>query len=945
MTQGNEPTTRSIALPVLFALICLFLWTAQLTFDPGDWPSPNQFPHNQPTENACGRAGAFVSYHLTYFLGDGAYPLLLFATCAAILWMLHGHILNLTQRIFGLALLICCTSSAAYLVSPPGPHMVVYGNGGLLGAGLGQFLLDTFAGMWTALALAYGFFIGLLFTAEGWMLRLPDAMKRTINASLETVQSVRDRLPKVAIASAPVNVVAPDPEPETRKVSKKSSKRRELRINTGQPEEETSAEVEASPDADGTRSRKTDRQENLFEDDPQPPRSRKRHAKSSDPDEQPAKRKKKKSASNPVTVNPTQAPAAPVHTQQELQYEKPPQPAEAYPRPLSEWNYPPLTMLGDPEYTFNSKRESDLRAKAKILESTLEDFRLDTRVVEIDTGPVITLFELEIGAGIKVSQFSALANDIARALKAPSIRIIAPIPGKNTVGVEVPNAEKEKVRIKALLMAAGPRLKDLAIPLFLGKDASGNPLIADLAAMPHMLIAGTTGSVKSVSINSIIMSILLCRRPDHVKLILIDPKMVEMSQFKEVPHLMAPIVTDMARAEKILDWAVTKMDERYALIAEARVRNIASYNALGEEEVFKRLMPATDQEKKAIPTRLPFIVIMIDELADLMMTSGKEVEHHLARLAQKSRAVGIHIVVATQRPEAKVVTGLIKSNLPCRIAFRVASRMDSRIVLDQNGAEVLMGQGDMLFLPPGSHKLHRAQGTYIEDEEINQVIEFLCKQGKAEFHPELVKIPGTGADVGELDPLYNKAVLVVLDTKRGSVSLLQRRLTIGYSRASRLIEQMAGTGIVGEYKGSQAREVLITADEWDAMNSRGSSDNIPNVPQAPEAYEPIDLAMEPDDPILDTSSDPADIPFEPDTPFKPGPEYIKEDNAIAPEQSASQEVDEEDWVAEEEEDDDEDVDIDVEEEEDEEVDEDEEDEDEDEELEEDYEEDVDPEDS
>jgi S-DNA-T family DNA segregation ATPase FtsK/SpoIIIE len=310
----------------------------------------------------------------------------------------------------------------------------------------------------------------------------------------------------------------------------------------------------------------------------------------------------------------------------------------------------------------------------------------------------------------------------------------------------------------------------------------------------------------------------MTQRPDMVKLILVDPKMVEMSLYKDVPHLMCPIVTEMERAEKILEWATEKMDERYALLAEAGVRNIAGYNRLTAEEKEARFQPSNDEERAQIPSHLPYIIIIIDELADMMMLSAKEVELHLSRLAQKSRAVGIHIIVATQRPEARIVTGLIKSNLPCRIAFRVASRMDSRIVLDQNGAEVLMGQGDMLYLPPGSSKLVRAQGTFLEDSELKSVINFLTERAKPEFHPELMQLRAQAATAdGPRDELFNQAVEIILQTKRGSVSLLQRRLTIGYSRASRLIEEMAAAGIVGEYKGSQAREVLITPEEWQAM--------------------------------------------------------------------------------------------------------------------------------
>src|SRR3989440_3701131 len=336
--------------------------------------------------------------------------------------------------------------------------------------------------------------------------------------------------------------------------------------------------------------------------------------------------------------------------------------------------------------------------------------------------------------------------------------------------------------------AAGARRKTIT-PLFLGQDASGEPLITDLSAMPYCLIAGTTGSGKSVCINSIIMSIMYTQRPDMVKLILVDPKVVEMAPFKDIPHLMCPIINETGRATSVLDWACEKMDERYEFLAEAGVRNIKGYNALTQEELIERFQPTTPEEEAKIPKKLPYIVIIIDELADLMMTSGKEVESHIVRLAQKARAVGIHLILATQRPQATVVTGLIKANMPSKVAFRVASKMDSRIVLDMNGAETLLGQGDMLFLPPGASKPSRAQGTFIDDKEIRESVKLIRSMAEAQYEPELVQIraPGTVDEDAAKDDLFDDAVRVVLETKRGSVSLLQRRLTIGYSRASRLI--------------------------------------------------------------------------------------------------------------------------------------------------------------
>jgi S-DNA-T family DNA segregation ATPase FtsK/SpoIIIE len=366
--------------------------------------------------------------------------------------------------------------------------------------------------------------------------------------------------------------------------------------------------------------------------------------------------------------------------------------------------------------------------------------------------------------------------------------------------------------------------------MFMGKDSSGEPLVFDLAIMPHMLIAGTTGSGKSVCMNTIIMSWLYTKRPDELKLVLVDPKMVEMSQFADIPHLMCPVVTEMPRAAAILEWAVGKMEERYELLREAGVRDVAAYNSLDEEELKEMFQPSNDLEWAKVPKKLPYLVFVIDELADLMMTT-KEVEHSIVRIAQKARAVGLHLIVATQRPQANVVTGLIKSNMPCRVSFKVASGMDSRIVLDNKGAELLLGQGDMMVVTPDTTEIRRCQGTLVTDRETRAVAKFLRTIAAPTFERSLLAIrsstgsrdstEGGGEDCSpdQRDPLFDKAVEIMIESGRGSVSLLQRRLAIGYSRASRLVDQMGLAGILGEHKGSVAREVQITLEEWKRMKA------------------------------------------------------------------------------------------------------------------------------
>ncbi len=501
------------------------------------------------------------------------------------------------------------------------------------------------------------------------------------------------------------------------------------------------------------------------------------------------------------------------------------------------YRFPTLELLEDPEHNYSQSMESFVREQASKLEQALHTFDIEGEVAGIESGPVVTLYSVELAPGTRVARLETIAKDIARSLQAPNIRIIPNMVGRTAVGIEVPNPRKEKVRLKELM--SGKQSEGMILPMFLGKDSSGESLVLDLTKMPHMLISGTTGSGKSVCMNSIIMSWLYTKRPDELKLVLVDPKMVEMSQFSDIPHLMCPVVTEMNKAAGILEWAVNKMEERYELFKSAGVQNIRAYNDLGEEDLFSRLQPANDLEKARLPKKLPYMVFVIDELADLIMTN-KEVETSIVRIAQKARAVGIHLILATQRPQANVVTGLIKSNMPCRVSFKVASGMDSRIVLDHKGAELLLGQGDMLVLTPSSTELRRAQGTLVTDTETRKVAKFLKDVALPSFERTLVAIKGTqaqaaesreesGADVSiEKDPLFEKAVEIIIESGRGSVSLLQRRLAIGYGRASRLVDQMGLAGILGEHNGSVAREVIITLDDWKRMRELAEEHVEPN---------------------------------------------------------------------------------------------------------------------
>ncbi|HOX04980.1 MAG TPA: DNA translocase FtsK [Planctomycetota bacterium] len=466
-----------------------------------------------------------------------------------------------------------------------------------------------------------------------------------------------------------------------------------------------------------------------------------------------------------------------------------------------------------------------LARRGQVVTDTLKEFKIQTRLVSIDRGPAVTIYELELAPGIRVQRVMELADNLAMAMKAPNVRIIAPIPGKDSIGIEVPNTEREVVRLRPLLESKEfrARAKDMAVPVVMGRDAAGAILMEDLARMPHLLVAGATGSGKSVCLNSFISTILMTKSPADVRMLMVDPKMVEMACYRGIPHLVAPVVTDMKRAVGVFEWALRKMDERYAMLSEVGVRDIARFNRMPVDERAAKAEAAGDEEPERFREQMPYLVLIIDELADLMMLAGKEIEMAITRLAQKSRGVGIHIILATQRPSVDVVTGLIKANMPARVAFQVSSKVDSRTIIDQNGAEKLMGMGDMLYLPPTSAALVRAKGTYVSDDEVNRIVEWSKRQAEPEFAPDLEStLSGEGGGSGEgntadfRDDLYDEAVRVVLETQRGSVSLLQRRLGTGYTRAAKLIDMMAERGILGPYRGSKPRDILVTLEQWEA---------------------------------------------------------------------------------------------------------------------------------
>jgi DNA segregation ATPase FtsK/SpoIIIE, S-DNA-T family len=487
---------------------------------------------------------------------------------------------------------------------------------------------------------------------------------------------------------------------------------------------------------------------------------------------------------------------------------------------------PALSLLDTPIPSTNFTSAEELEILSRRIETKLSDYNMQVEVVAVQQGPVITRFELQLAPGIKVSQLTNLSKDLARALLVISIRVVEVIAGKSTVGIEIPNKHREIVSFYDVLNSAAYGNSKALLPLGLGTDISGQPVVADLAKMPHLLVAGTTGSGKSVGVNSMILSLLFHSNPDELRLIMVDPKMLELSIYEGIPHLLCPVVTDMMEAANALRWCVAEMERRYKLMSALGVRNIAGYNKKVKEAseagdpIKDPLFEPNPMMASLRPDELdtlPYIVIVIDEFADMMMIVGKKVEELIARLAQKARAAGLHLIIATQRPSVNVITGLIKANVPTRIAFQVSSKIDSRTILDQMGAEALLGNGDMLFLPPGTGMPQRVHGAFVSDEEVHAVVDDLKERGSAEYIDEILSGDGveniagiTGESSGnETDPLYDQAVAIVLETRRASISGIQRRLKVGYNRAARMVEDMEAAGLVTSVQSNGQREVIV----------------------------------------------------------------------------------------------------------------------------------------
>jgi S-DNA-T family DNA segregation ATPase FtsK/SpoIIIE len=777
----------------LFALALLWL-VALASYNPSDSVWFFNTGSDQPA-NFAGRIGAFLGEFAFQVLGYGAYliPLVLTVIGWHYFWC---RVLDAAYtKVVGAGLLFCCVS--AFLSLTFGNLQVAgkdFRTGGYVGAALSSLLSDylnrtgsiilILTLLFLGLILATQFSFGRLFEAIADMAR--DQVKAWIGEyRTRKEEARRDRqrqevmrkhlerqpkdAPKIRTAAAPA-AEAPSIEAAAQKFAKRPPE-------PSEPEKPKPSKTAAMVGAAAAALK----------------------AASSRPTPPPAIRR----------APPTTEPTLPLSDPEKL-------PAE---RKRGAYAFPPHALLDAPKAE-RKIDERELMEGARLLEEKCREFAVEGAVVQIHPGPVVTTYELKPDAGVKYSKITGLADDLCLAMQAESV-LIDRIPGKSTVGIQIPNPNREQISVRELLESDAYRRSQSKLTLALGKTIHGEPFVSDLATMPHLLIAGSTGTGKSVSVNAMLSSILFRATPEDVRLIMIDPKRLELGMYEDIPHLLTPVVVDPKLASNALRWAVREMEERYKTLAAVGVRNIEQYNRnikLAQTETQGPLLDSHGNEVKP----LPFIVVLIDELADLMMVASNEVEESIARLAQMARAVGIHLILATQRPSVDVITGLIKANLPARISFRVSSKIDSRTILDGNGAEQLLGRGDMLYLPPASSRFVRLHGPYISEQESARLASFLRKQGKPTYDETITADDKQGATELEFDKddLYDEAARIVVSSGQASISYLQRRLRIGFSRAARLVDMMEAEGLVSGGAGGKAREVLVKKDYFDEVDAQ-----------------------------------------------------------------------------------------------------------------------------
>lgn len=739
---------------ILLVTLALFFLLALLTYNPND---PGSFTNGSggPIQNAAGKGGAWFADFFLHLFGYLAFLIPIIFAYSGYLLYVERNIEHEHPKAFwavkGLGLLMAVVGGAGlcslHFFDPA--IQPSYSSGGILGEFIISLIIDGLGLYGTTLILLALFLSGLtLFTGISW-LRTMDKVGvwviKTWGKLLEWYENFKDR--KLEQKSVKESVVKRQEALKQEKVKRETRSPVKIEPKVMQPSTPPKAVQKA-------------KQKPLFDDIPTGP-------------------------------------------------------------------MPVMELLDEPEPPKNHFSEEALEAMSRLVELKLKDFGVEAQVMEVHPGPVITRFEIELAPGVKVSKISNLAKDLARSLSTISVRVVEVIPGKTYVGIEIPNESREVVRLREVLACDEFEKSKSPLSMALGKDIAGNPIVVNMAKMPHLLVAGTTGSGKSVGVNAMIISMLYKATPEDLRLIMIDPKMLELSVYEGIPHLLCEVVTDMKDAANALRWSVGEMERRYRLMSAMGVRNLAGFNKKVQdaikagEPIKDPLWQPTDGLEEEPPTleKLPSIVIVIDELADMMMIVGKKVEELIARIAQKARAAGIHLILATQRPSVDVITGLIKANIPSRIAFQVSSKIDSRTILDQMGAEQLLGMGDMLYLPGGSNIPTRIHGAFVDDDEVHRVVEDWKKRGEPEYLDEVISgtsevpvpgIPGMdGADGdSEQDELFDQAVAIVTETRRASISGIQRRLKIGYNRAARMVEAMEAAGIVSEMGSNGAREVL-----------------------------------------------------------------------------------------------------------------------------------------
>ncbi len=767
---------------IALGALCAYLWMALLTYDPAD-PGWTRTSNVQQVQNAAGRAGAWFADVLFMALGYFAFlfPLLLGVKTWQVFrarhqpWSWNGWLFS--WRLIGLVFLILSGSALAY-IHFQFANSLPASAGGALGESLGQLAEAALNVQGSTLLLLAFFLFGLtVFTDLSWF----KVMDLTGKITLDLIELIQSFFSRWSARSERKQVVA-----QLREVDDVVND-----VAATLPDQRERAKV---------KERLLEREESLG-----------KHM---------TEREKR-----PAPVIAPTPPAKPVEPSKRVLKEKQ---ANLFVDPLIEGSVPPLSLLDVAEKQQKQYSPESLEAMSRLLEIKLKEFGVEVIVESVHPGPVITRFEIQPAAGVKVSRISNLAKDLARSLAVISVRVVEVIPGKTTVGIEIPNEDRQIVRFSEVLSSAPYDDAKSPVTIALGHDIGGKPVIADLAKMPHLLVAGTTGSGKSVGVNAMILSILFKSTPEDARLIMIDPKMLELSIYEGIPHLLCPVVTDMKEAANALRWSVAEMERRYKLMAAMGVRNLAGFNRK-IKDAEEAGTPLTDplyrresmEDEAPLLTKLPTIVVVVDEFADMMMIVGKKVEELIARIAQKARAAGIHLILATQRPSVDVITGLIKANIPTRMAFQVSSKIDSRTILDQGGAEQLLGHGDMLYLPPGTGLPIRVHGAFVSDEEVHRVVEAWKARGAPDYIEEILVgveesgggFDGGGGDSGsgegsEEDPLYDEAVRFVTESRRASISAVQRKLKIGYNRAARMIEAMEMAGVVTSMNTNGSREVL-----------------------------------------------------------------------------------------------------------------------------------------